>query len=33
MDWAGGDVSFEWDDVAPLLNLFIDSEVLTGIKG
>jgi hypothetical protein len=33
MDWAGGDVSFEWGDVAPLLNLLIDSSVLTVVGG
>ena len=33
MDWTDGDASFAWDDVAPLLNLLIDSGVLTVVRG
>ncbi len=33
MDWADGDVSFEWNEVAPLLDLLIDSGVLTVVRG
>ena len=33
IDWTDGDASFEWDDVAPLLNLLIDSGVLTVVRG
>lgn len=33
MDWTDGDASFTWDDVAPLLDLLVDSGMLTVVRG